>query len=642
VRSGEEIQTALRAFVARWQDFAGTERAEAQTFLNEVVACYGADRLLAGALFEDSHTSTGIMDMHWPGRAIVEMKAPHRADRLAEHRPQALNYWRGSDDAATDRAAPPYVVLCSFHRFEIWEPGRFPSAPRADFTLEELPDRYETLLFLAGTDQEPLFSTTLRELTREAAVVVGRLYTELVAREAAPPETLSRFVLQLVWCLFAEDLGMLQGHPVQRIVEELSRSPEESSYHLLGNLFEVLNDHDDAGRRGRYSGTRYVNGELFARPAKVHLDPGDLALLRRACRFDWRAVDPTIFGSLMEGCLGRDRRWELGAHYTHEVDIMKIVGPTIVRPWREKIAAAATPAEAATVLDSLCAFRVLDPACGCGNFLHVAYRELRSLESEAKARILSLARSTGLPAPDVSGRFFPLRNMQGIEIEEITALLARVTLWMGHRQMVDRYGAAEAVLPLVDLSAIRIDDALRAPWPLTDCIIGNPPFLGSQHLRAARGDSYIDWLKTTFKVGVKDYCVYWFRRAHDHLRPGQRAGLVGTNSISQNRARSASLQYITKPAALSPTLYPVRTGRVRQRLTLALSTGRKGQDRRSLHWTAWMFLESQRSCAPRSAPPARSPGYGRTLFAASRVLSRSGVGRGWLHSQRLRSARHAR
>jgi len=194
--------------------------------------------------------------MYWPGRGIVEMKAPHRADRLAEHRQQALDYWRHSDDAETDRAAPPYVVLCAFHRFEIWEPGRFPSAPRATLTLEELPDRYETLLFLAGTDQEPLFSSTLRELTRSAAVVVGRLYTDLGAREAAPPETLSRFVLQLVWCLFAEDLGMLEGHPVQRIVDELTRCPEESSYHLLGNLFEVLNDPEDAGRRGRYSGTR--------------------------------------------------------------------------------------------------------------------------------------------------------------------------------------------------------------------------------------------------------------------------------------------------------------------------------------------------------------------------------------------------
>ena len=140
--------------------------------------------------------------------------------------------------------------------------------------------------------------------------------------------------------------------------------------------------------------------------------------------------------------------------------------------------------------------------------------------------------------------YYPLRNLHGLDIERFSALIARVTLWMGHRQMIDRFGPAEPVLPLVDLSGIQVGDALAMRWPEVDAIIGNPPFLGSQHLRSARGDQHIDWLKKTFGIGVKDYCVYWFRKAHGHLKPGQRAGLVGTNSISQNRARSASLEYV--------------------------------------------------------------------------------------------------
>jgi hypothetical protein len=123
-------------------------------------------------------------------------------------------------------------------------------------------------------------------------------------------------------------------------------------------------------------------------------------------------------------------------------------------------------------------------------------------------------------------------------------LIARVTLWMGHRQMVDRFGEAEPVLPLVDLSSIRVADALRTEWPETDAIVGNPPFLGDRNIREAFGDEYVEWLKRSFGVGVKDFCTYWFRKAHEHLLPGQRAGLVGTNSVSQNRARSASLDYI--------------------------------------------------------------------------------------------------
>lgn len=544
MRSGEEIQAALTAFARKWADYQGTERGEAQTFLNELFASYGVDRKDTGAVFEDSQASSGIMDLHLPGVVIIEMKAPHRADKLAEHRQQLLDYWRHSSDAATGRAAPPYVVLCAFHRFEVWEPGRFPDAPRAAFSLGELPERYETLLFLAGTGQEPLFEESYKHLTTEAATAMGELFAALMKRQAAPPEEIQRFVLQVVWCLFAEDLGMLDGHPVQRIVDQLLATPEMSSYSLLGSLFDVLNDPEDHGRHGLLAGTRYVNGSLFAKPAKVHLEQPELRMLHRAAEFDWRNVDPTIFGSLMESCLGHEQRWKLGAHYTHEADIMKIVGPTIVRPWRERLDATTSPAEARQVLDDLCSFRVLDPACGCGNFLYVAYRELRALEQAAKARIRELATQSGQVTGDADLPYYPLRNLLGIEIEPVTASIARITLWMGHKQMTDRYGPAEPVLPLVDLSGIQVGDALALPWPDCDAIVGNPPFLGSQWIRGARGDTYVAWLKSTFGVGIKDYCAYWFRRAHEHLSPGQRAGLVGTNSVSQNRARSASLEYL--------------------------------------------------------------------------------------------------
>lgn len=337
---------------------------------------------------------------------------------------------------------------------------------------------------------------------------------------------------------------MLDGYPLQNIVRTLRQDPSRSSAAEIGMFFRVLNQKGNHNRQGVLKGTRYVNGELFAQPASVSLNPEELTLIATAAEHDWRKVDPTIFGSLMEGVLGRDRRWELGAHYTHEIDILKIVQPTIIRPWQQRIDACGSPGQARTLLDELCSFRVLDPACGCGNFLYVAYRELRSLEHQLKARITTLAAEQGLAKPSGPWPYYPLSNLQGIDIERIAVLIARVTLWMGHRQMIDRFGEAEPVLPLVDLSSIRVADALATQWPETDAIIGNPPFLGSQWIRGAFGDDYVDWLKKSFKVGVKDLCTYWFRKAHDHLEPGQRAGLVGTNSISQNRARSVSLDYI--------------------------------------------------------------------------------------------------
>ncbi len=540
--SGEEIQRALRSFVERWSAYSGSEKAEAQTFLNQLFECYGSDRRELGAEFEFYIPTTGgFMDLHWPGVALIEMKAPTVAVTTAQN--QVERYWRASSDRASSRPAARWIVICNFRDIEIWEYGRYPDAPVARFALEELPDRYDALAFLAGPTVEPSFTEHYRELTKEAARVVSEVFTSLVDRSAAPPNELQRFILQSVWCMFAEDLTMLDGYPFQATLNEIRDQPERSAAEL-GHLFRVLNQKSKHNRIGRLAGVQYVNGELFAQPAEVGLNRVEVELLLQATAFDWRKVNPTIFGSLLEGVLGRERRWELGAHYTHEVDIMKIVTPTIIRPWRERLDAAVTPQQARDVLEELCAFRVLDPACGCGNFLYVAYRELRALESELKQRIRHLANETGLPVPDGPEPFFPLRNMQGIDIESRAVMITRVTLWMGHRQMVDMYGEAEPVLPLQDLSTIRQADALRVPWPETDCIIGNPPFLGSQHIRGNFGDDYVSWLQLEFGVGVKDFCTYWFRRAADHLRADQRAGLVGTNSIAQNRARTASLDYV--------------------------------------------------------------------------------------------------
>jgi hypothetical protein len=539
--SGEEIQEALRVFAAKWEAYTGSERGEAQTFLNDLFTCYGSNRRDLGALFEHFAPAAGFMDLFWPGVCIFEMKAPVVPVETA--RTQIERYWKESSDFWAGVPAARWIIICNFGRFQIWEPGRYPANPVAEFDLGELPDRYDALAFLAGPTVEPNFVEHYREITKDAAKTVAEVFHSLADRSAAPQDEIQRFVLQSVWCMFAEDLGLLDGFPLQATLNEVRSQPERSAAEV-GFLFRVLNQKTNHNRKGRLAGTKYVNGELFADPAEVELNRDEIELMLQATAFDWRKVDPTIFGSLLEGVLGHDRRWELGAHYTHEVDIMKIVGPTIIRPWRERIEKTTTPTQARDLLDELCQFKVLDPACGCGNFLYVAYRELRALEHELKQRIQRVAAETGLPVPPGPEPFVPLVNMLGIDIERSAVLIARVTLWMGHRQMIDMYGDAEPPLPLQDLSGIQRADALRVPWPVTDCIIGNPPFLGASHVRGGLGDSYAEWLMREFRVGVKDLCTYWFRLATDHLKPGQRAGLVGTNSISQNLGRSASLEYV--------------------------------------------------------------------------------------------------
>ena len=543
--TGEEIKRRLVDFARKWSLYDGSERAEAQTFLNELFACYGTDRQDAGARFEAAQKGK-FLDLVWPRRCLIEMKRPSETPRLANHREQALNYWRYAADAAHNVPAPRFVVLCSFRRFEIWEPGAYPTEPRAEFDLVDLPDRIDALMFLA--DREPVFVSSQEAVTRQAVSLMTGLYHQLGDRFAANPDVRRNFLLQTVWCLFAEDLGQLEGHLFTRIIDQLIESPQRSSADDLGQLFAWLNRRGPRPAGGLYAETRYVNGALFQEPAEIHLEKQDLLVLRLACEYDWRKVEPHIFGSLLQGTLGREAQHALGAHYTHEVDIQKVVKPTIVEPWRERIDEARTHADVRRLQHELMNYVVLDPACGSGNFLYTAYRELRRIERRlhARERELRLEEGRGRSDQGALAAFFPLTNIIGIDIDAFAVSLARVTLWMGHKLAVDELELDEATLPLADLSGIRVADALRVPWPKASVIVGNPPFHGDRNLRGLLGDSYVEWLKSEFGCGVKDHCVYWFRKAHDHLVPEQRAGLVGTNSISQNRARGASLNYVVE------------------------------------------------------------------------------------------------
>jgi hypothetical protein len=450
----EEIRRQLVDFARDWSYYDGSERAEAQTFLNQLFACYGQDRRASGARFEEPQQG-GFLDLIWPRVCIIEMKRPREAARLDAHRTQALDYWRQSADAHRNVPAPRWVVLCAFHRFEIWEPGSYPSEPRATFELRELPDQADALLFLAGRD--PVFTETQAAVTREAVDQLTHLYQHLRERRAAGPDELRDFLLQCVWCMFAEDLGQIEGRLFTRIVDDLFSDPRRSSADELGLLFEWLNRDDPRPPGGLYEDTRYVDGGLFAEPAHVHLEREELMVLRMACEYDWRRVEPHIFGSLLEGALDPQSRRERGIHYTHEVDIQKVVKPSIVDPWRERIENAGSLADVRGLQRELLDYMVLDPACGSGNFLYIAYRELRRLEQRLRQREAAFRRDAGLkghPEQGALSAFFPLHNIRGIELNPFAVALARVTLWMGHKLAVDELMLDEATLPLEDLSSI--------------------------------------------------------------------------------------------------------------------------------------------------------------------------------------------
>ena len=532
----------------RWMPYQGTERSASQTFLNQLISAYtGANDVIgAGARFEEfgvRDEGSGFMDLYWQDVVIVEMKAPNQSRRLDQHRAQALDYWRNSSDPEKGIAAPPYLVLCSIRQFEIWEPGRFPNSPVDSFSLTELPDRAESLLFLAG--HKPLFGGPGAAVTEQAAQHMVELYFSLLERKAAPPAELRRFVVQTVWTLFAEDIGILEGKPLESLIRALSADKNRSTAVELVDLYRRFNTREEERRNRGRAPVPYVNGDLFTETSEVHLEANELEHLLQASRFDWRHVNPTVFGSLLEGCLGHNHRWELGAHYTNETDILTIVDPVIVRPWVKRIEATKSSKEAVKLHEELCKFKVLDPAMGCGNFLSVAYREIRKLEDRLHDRMVEHCQSEGRQAP-LEMQWYPIGNVQGIEIDPFAVDIAKTTLWMTHAIESRRHQHLEPALPLPSLTSLICADSLKTQWPETDAVIGNPPFHGDRNLRKVVGDDYIKWLKDEFGVGVKDHCVYFFLRTHKNLRPGQRAGLVATNTISQTKNRDASLVWITQ------------------------------------------------------------------------------------------------
>ena len=234
-------------------------------------------------------------------------------------------------------------------------------------------------------------------------------------------------------------------------------------------------------------------------------------------------------------------------HFTSEVDIMKIVRPTISNYWDGKIEAANTIAELNSLQLELQNYRVLDPACGSGNFLYLAYQELKEIEKSLLDKIAARRRSSTSKQQVQMGLVTPLQ-FYGIDINPFAVELAKVTLTIAKKVAIDKLELTERELPLDTLDKnIICDDALFTPWIKADAIIGNPPFLGGKHMRSNLGDEYINKIFKQFPdVKDVDFCSYWFRLAHDNIKDKGRVGLVGTNSISQGKSRKATLDYVTE------------------------------------------------------------------------------------------------
>ncbi|WP_019507403.1 DNA methyltransferase [Pleurocapsa sp. PCC 7319] len=539
---------SLNEFVNfRLQYISGKERSQAQVFLDKFFQAFGHQGALqAGAEYEvaikkgSKKGKTGFADLVWKPRVLIEMKK--QGEDLGKHYRQAFNYWTR---IVPNR--PRYVMLCNFDQFWIYDFNNQVDEPVDVVTLQQLPERYSAFGFMGVEEKNPIFQNNQVEVTKETARKMGELCEILKQRgekEGFSILAAQRLVLQCVLAMFAEDRGLLPANMFISCIQDCLQG--QSSYDVLGGLFEQMN-RPGITPAGRYKGVDYFNGGLFATINPIELTKEELNYLDAAARENWQQVRPAIFGNIFEGTANQEERHAYGMHFTSEADIMKIVKPTISNYWDDKIEAANTIAELNSLQLELQNYRVLDPACGSGNFLYLAYQELKEIEKLLLDKIASRRRSEAGKQQVQMGLVTPLQ-FYGMDINPFAVELAKVTLTIAKKVAIDKLNLTEKELPLDTLdNNIVCKDALFTPWQKADAIIGNPPFLGGKHMRLNLGDEYVEKVFKHFP-DVKDsvdFCSYWFRLAQDNIREIGRVGLVGTNSISQGKSRKATLDYVT-------------------------------------------------------------------------------------------------
>lgn len=550
----------LEEFVAYATTLDGDEKGEAQVFLDRLFRAFSRGGYKeAGAKLEERVTNdrggTSFADLVWKPVVLIEMKK--RGEDLSRHLRQAIDYWT---HLVPNR--PKYVVLCNFDEFRIYDFNFDINKPQDVVPLADLPDRYGPLNFLWPTSEEPVFKVDREKVTRQAADHLATVYRMLAAKKSVGPATAQRFVLQALVCLFSEDIGLLPKHFFTQLLADCIDPPK--AFDLLNGLFLAMNARDGA-KGGRFQKVPYFNGGIFAQSAAVELDPfSEVAVLKTAATYNWSDVSPDIFGTIFQHSMDAGERHAMGAHYTAQEDIMRIVGPTIVQPFSEAIDRADSIKELNAVRDRLTTLRVLDPACGSGNFLYIAYREMRRIEAAIVAKQSEIDRKS-ITGQAAFGHVSPAQFF-GMDVLPFAVELAKVTLSLAPKLASDELHTSEKTLPLDNLDAtIAVRDALidasgkRSDWPAADVIIGNPPFLGAKRLKPERGADYVNAVRKAYPEvpGMADYCVYWFRRAHDHLPAATpadpfagRAGLVGTQNIRNNQSRVGGLDHIVKDGVI--------------------------------------------------------------------------------------------
>ena len=564
-------------FIEKWRHNTLSERAGAQSHFNDLCELLGVDKPTDrnNYCFERGAKRTGAgrgwADVWKRGHFAWEYKAP--GVKLDAALKQLMSYALALDN-------PPLLVVSD--RLDVEIHTHFTGTPSETHTiaLEHIgePESLQKLRWLFTEPDRFKPQRTRAAITKQAAELFGDLALVLQQR-GYEPHKVAHFLNKVLFCMFAESAVGIGAEPLlpnrlfSKVLQNGLKDPKRFEKQLR-NLFSAMAEPN--GEFGEHI-IEWFNGGLFDDDVVIPLIQDDILKIVDVAKLDWSAIEPSIFGTLFERGLDPAKRGQTGAHYTDPGSIMRIVNPVIVEPllaeWTEekaKIAAqmdvfhqfensrkSAEKGKATTALkeanrlyigflERLKHFKVLDPACGSGNFLYLALQSLKDIEHRVilEAEELGLERAFHQVGPEA---------LHGIEINPYAAELARVTVWIGEIQWMLKHGLPPSRNPILKkLDQIECRDALLSPlpplppgegpgvreaeWPKIDVIIGNPPFLGDKKMIGELGEDYVGLLRTEYSgrvPGGADLVTYWFEKARAQIETGrcERAGLVATQAI---------------------------------------------------------------------------------------------------------------
>lgn len=535
--SWNEIKSRALAFSKEWKDET-SEKAASQSFWNGFFYVFGLERRKVTS-FEKKvkilGDKSGYIDLFWPGKLIVEQKS--RGKDLEKAFQQALDYTQN----LKKKEFPEYIIVSDFAGFKLYD---LEKNEEHEFALEDLHKNVELLGFIAGyekhviKDQDPV--------NIYAAEMMGKLHDKMkeVGYEGHPLEI---YLVRLLFCLFAEDTGIFERQQFSEYIEEKTSEDGSDLAHHLNSLFYVLNTPDNKRLKNldeQLAAFPYVNGKLFEEMLPpAGFDSAMRKTLLECCDLDWSRISPAIFGSLFQSIMNKDERRNLGAHYTSEKNILKLIKPLFLDElWEEFEKVKRNKNRLFEFHKKLRQLNFLDPACGCGNFLVIAYRELRLLE----LAVLKASRDSRQQMWDIHSMIqLDVDQFYGIEIEEFPAQIAQVAMWLMDHQMnmmvSKEFGMYFARIPLKSTANIVCDNALRIDWndvipaERLSYIMGNPPFVGKSLQSAAQKLDMAFAFENKVKISTLDFVSAWYYKSAKMMQQNIEisAALVSTNSITQ-------------------------------------------------------------------------------------------------------------